>query len=319
MSQEKYRVLVTSNALAKPACERLELAGISLEFTNAAPDEQALLEAVSKGPIHAILLRGNPPITRRLIEAATSLKIIAKHGAGVDSVDLQAARDAGVAVTTAGEAGAGAVAELALSMIMALGRDLPRLTDRMRNGHWDRGGYQGRELASRTLGIVGLGLIGGRLATMAHALGMKVIAAKPGGTPRTEGLPVTAVTFEELLATADIISLHCPATPETSGLIDATAINRMKAGALLINTARGALVDEAAVAAALHSGKLAGAAFDTFSEEPINPENPLLKAPNVILTPHIASQTTAAVERTGLQTADNIIAALLGTEAEPAF
>ncbi|MBB3589704.1 D-3-phosphoglycerate dehydrogenase [Rhizobium sp. BK529] len=319
MRQEKYRVLVTSNALAKPACERLEQAGISLEFTNAMPDERALLEAVSKRPIHAILLRGNPPITRRIIETATSLKIIAKHGAGVDSVDLQAARDAGVAVTTAGEAGASAVAELALSMVMALGRDLPRLSDRMRNGHWDRGGYQSRELSGRTLGIVGLGLIGGRLATMAHALGMRVIAARPGGAPRTEGLPVTAVAFEELLETADIISLHCPAKPETAGLIGAAAISRMKAGALLINTARGALVDERAVAAALHSGKLAGAAFDTFSEEPINPENPLLKAPNVILTPHIASQTTAAVERTGLQTADNIIAALCGTEVEPAF
>ncbi len=318
MTDEKYRVLVTSNALAKPACERLERAGMSLEFTVATPDEQALLDAVGSGPVHAILLRGNPPITRRLIETARSLKIIAKHGAGVDSVDLQAARDAGVAVTTAGEAGAAAVAELALSMIMALGRDLPRLTDRMRNSHWDRGGYQGRELAGRTLGIIGLGHIGGRLAVMAHALGMRVIAARPGGTPRTGELPVTAVTFEQLLETADIVSLHCPATPETTGLIDTTAIGRMKAGALLINTARGALVDEAAVAEALRSGKLAGAAFDTFSEEPVNPSNPLLKAPNIILTPHIASQTSAAVERTGLQTADNIIAALRGTEAGPA-
>jgi D-3-phosphoglycerate dehydrogenase / 2-oxoglutarate reductase len=318
MTDEEYRVLVTSNVLAKPACERLEKSGFVLEFTTATPDEQALLKAVGRRPIHAILLRGNPPVTRRLIEAATSLKIIAKHGAGVDSVDLQAARDAGVAVTTAGEAGASAVAELALSMIMALGRDLPRLTMRIQNGHWDRGGYQGREIAGRTLGIIGLGHIGGRLATLAHALGMNVIAARPGGMPRTKGLPVTPVAFEELLATADIISLHCPATPDTSGLIDAAAIGRMKAGALLINTARGALVDETAVAEALHAGKLAGAAFDTFSEEPINPGNPLLKAPNVILTPHIASQTSAAVERTGLQTADNIIAALCGAKAVPA-
>lgn len=213
MKEEKYRALVTGSALAELARKRLEQAGISLEFTNAAPEEQDLLEAVGKAPIHAILLRGNPPVTRRVIEAATSLKIIAKHGAGVDSVDLQAARDAGVAITTAGEAGAGAVAELALSMIMALGRDLPRLNDRMRSCHWDRGGYQGRELAGRTLGIIGLGLIGGRLATMTHALGMKVIAARPGGAARTEGLPVAAVAFEELLETADIISLHCPATP----------------------------------------------------------------------------------------------------------
>lgn len=308
-----YRVLVTGKTLAEPALAKLKQAGVDVEFMPGLIGEETLLQAMEDNPVAAILLRGNPPVTKRVFEAARGLRVIAKHGAGIDSVDLEAARAAGVAIATAGDAGAPAVAEFALALILSLRRNLHALTERVRQGHWDRGSYQGQELAGQTLGIIGPGQIGGRLAELASGLGMQVVASGREGRRNVTGLPAVGVSFDELLRQADVVSLHCPLTPQTRGLIGAAEIARMKRGAILVNTARGALVDEAAVAAALENGQLGGAGFDTFSEEPPMSDSPLLTAPNILLTPHIGSQTSAAQERTALQAVDNILAALGAT------
>jgi D-3-phosphoglycerate dehydrogenase len=255
-------------------------------------------------------MRGNPPVTTRVLTAARGRKIVVKHGAGTDSVDRAAMAAAGIPLAVSGEGGAGAVAELTLAMILALRRNLPMLTERMRAGHWDRNKWVGTELADQTLGLIGLGRIGSRVARLAAAFGLDIVAAvRPGGV-RVPDVPITALPVEELLARADVVSLHCPLTAETRGLIGHEALARMKPGAILINTARGGLVDEAAVAQALTEGRLAGAGFDTFSTEPIRPDNPLLTAPNVLLAPHVAAETGRSLERTAMEAVDHIFAAL---------
>ena len=309
MPRPLKRVLVTAGTLHPAAVARLMAAGLEVEFMAGAVDETALLRAAGMGPLHAIVLRGNPPVTRRLIAAAPDLVIIAKHGAGVDSVDLAAAGAAGIIVATAGDTGAAAVAELTLAMMLALRRNLLPFTERIRAGHWDRGGFLGQELGGQTLGIVGLGRIGTRVAGMARMLGMNVLALRRDDRSFRD---VEAVSLDMLLARADIVTLHCPLTEATRRIIDAAAIARMRRGAMLINTARGPLVDEAAIAAALRSGHLAGAAFDVFGREPLGDDDPLRTAPNVVLTPHIGSQTAAALQRTAMQVADNVLAALSG-------
>lgn len=316
MADPKRRVLVTASTLHAAAVTQLEAAGLELAFMPGAVDEASLVAALATGSVEAIVLRGNPPITRAVLAAAPVLRVIAKHGAGVDSVDLAAASEAGIVVATAGDTGASAVAEFAFAMIMALERNLLPLTERMRNGRWDRGGFLGHELYGRTLGIIGLGRIGRRVAGFARVFGMRLLTLHRAGRSVAD---IEAVPLDELLARADILTLHCPLTEETRHLIDAAAIVRMKRGALLVNTGRGPLVDEQAVAAALNEGQLGGAAFDVFETEPLAADNPLRQAPNVILTPHIASQTDGAIARTALQVADNILAVLGGRPIDPAL
>jgi D-3-phosphoglycerate dehydrogenase len=210
---------------------------------------------------------------------------------------------------------------------LALGRELESLSARVKSGRWDRGNFQGRELRGRTLGLIGFGRIGRRVAELARCFGMHVVAltstpthattarvGDPGRSPESvnPALAETAVSLDALLASCDIVSLHCPLTAETRGMMDRRTFAMMKPGALFINTARGALVDEAALADALSSGRLAGAALDTLAEEPPAPGSPLLSAPNLIITPHIAGQTSAAVERMGIAAAENIVAVLTG-------
>jgi D-3-phosphoglycerate dehydrogenase len=274
--------------------------------------EQRLIEELAKQPVQAILMRGNPPVSVAVLDAAPELRVIAKHGAGVDSVDLAAATARKVLVMVAGDANAPAVAELTLGCILALGRELEPLSARVRSGQWDRGNYHGRELRGRTLGLIGFGRIGRRVAELARCFGMRVVVLTHSPESITPALAERAVSLDALLASCDIVSLHCPLTAETRGMMDRRAFAMMKPGALFINTARGALVDEAALADALTSGRLAGAALDTLAEEPPAPGSPLLSAPNLIITPHIAGQTGAAVERMGIAAAENIVAVLTG-------
>ena len=274
--------------------------------------EQRLIEELAKQPAQAILMRGNPPVSQAVLEAAPGLRVIAKHGAGVDSVDLAAATAHGVLVMVAGDANAPAVAELTLGCILALGRDLESFSARVRSGQWDRGSYHGTELRGRTLGLIGFGRIGRRVAKLARCFGMRVVALTHSPQSDHPELAERAASLEALLAASDIVSLHCPLNADTRGLMNRQAFAMMKPGALFINTARGALVDEVALAEALSSGRLAGAALDTLAEEPPAPGNPLLSAPNLILTPHIAGQTDAAVERMGIAAAENIVAVLTG-------
>jgi len=318
MTKHPLRVLVTGAELVATAVDKLSSIGATLTMMPGKVTEERLIEELAKQPVQAILMRGNPPVSQAVLDAAPELRVIAKHGAGVDSVDLAAATAHGVLVMIAGDANAPAVAELTLGCILALGRDLGSLSARVRSGQWDRGSYQGTELRGRTLGLIGFGRIGRRVGELARCFGMRVIALAGSPESIAPALAERAASFEALLASADIVSLHCPLTAETRGLMDRRAFAAMKPGALFINTARGALVDEAALADALSSGRLAGAALDTLGEEPPAPGNPLLSAPNLIITPHIAGQTGAAVERMGVAAAENIVAVLTDGAVDPA-
>lgn len=237
-------------------------------------------------------------VTEGVIRAAPRLRIIARHGAGSDGVDLPAATERGVVVTTAGPANAGAVAEYTIALLLGLLRKVPAADRGMREGLWSRGPLVGGALEGRTLGIVGCGAVGMRVARIAQAFGMDVLASEP--SRRDAPLPpIPTVELLELLGRADVVSLHLRLMPGNAGLIDAAAIVAMKPGAILVNTARGELVDEAALIAALNAGHLTGAALDTYAVEPLPADSPLRSMPNVLLSPHVAGQTGDAMVRVG--------------------
>ena len=318
MNDARFRVLVTSSELIPNAGDMLTGIGASIDTMTGKVTEDRLIEALAQ-PTHAIVMRGNPPITRAVLDAAAPhLRVIAKPGAGVDSVDLKAATEHGIPIMTAGHGNAPAVAEITLGFMLALGRDIVRLDVRSRGGDWRRDDYNSSELSGRTLGLVGFGRIGRRVAELARAFGMRVIVFTRTAAKVTPDVGEVAESLDALLRHADYVSLHCPLDATTRGIISRAAIAAMRPGAFLINTGRGALIDEAALAEALASGHLAGAALDTLSEEPPPSDNPLLAAPNLILTPHIAGLSTGAVQRTGAATAENIIAVLTGGNIERA-
>jgi D-3-phosphoglycerate dehydrogenase len=314
----KIRVLVTGAELVNAAVEKLSAIGATLSMMPGKVTEQRLIEELAPQPTQAILMRGNPPVTRAVLNAATGLRVIAKHGVGVDSVDLAAATEKGILVMVAGDANAPAVAEMTLAYMLALGRDLEALSSRTKAGQWDRGNYHGNELRGRTLGVVGFGRIGRRVAQLARCFGMRVIAYTRSPQSIDPTLAETAANMQSLLAESDIVSLHCPLTAETRAMMNREAFAAMKRGALFINTARGALVDETALAEALQSGRLSGAALDSLAEEPPAANHPLFSAPNILITPHIAGQTRDAVKRMGIAAAENIVAVLTGEGLNPA-
>jgi D-3-phosphoglycerate dehydrogenase len=272
------------------------------------PAEDMLIAACANAD--AILARLGT-VTRRVIEAAPRLRVIARHGVGVDAVDLEAATVRGIVVTTTGAINAAAVAEYTFALLLALARKVVPADAGMRRGAWSRDPLVGMELDGKTLGIVGLGAIGQRVARQALGFGMRVIAHDPN-VPTPPDAGIRMVSLVELLASADIVTLHTRFTPGTAKLIDAATLAAMRPNALLVNTARGELVDEAALTAALRNGGLAGAALDTFAEEPLSAESPLRAMPNVVLSPHVAGQTAEAVVKVGLAAADAILDELAG-------
>ena len=299
-------VLVTSTSLSDSAKQILRDAGAEVIYMAGTVTEDALLAQFSTANINGVLLRGSPPFTPRVLEAAKDLKIIAKHGAGVDSVDIAAATGRGIAVVTAGDANADPVAEQAIMFMLALARDLPQLNRGLHAGKWEKANYQGREFRGRTVGIVGFGAIGKRTARLARALGANVVLHSRSRIADPEGMEVEE-NFERLLGRVDILSLHCPLNDKTRGMLGDKQLRLLRPTALLINTARGQLIDEAALADALTSGRLAGAGLETFAQEPTDPKNPLIYLDNVICTPHVAAMTTDAMARMGAIAATHIV------------
>lgn len=245
-------------------------------------------------------------ITPTLLDLLPDLRIVAVHGAGVDQVDVDACTERGVLVTNAPGANADSVAELAIGLMLSLIRRIPQSAERVRNEHvWGEARHTGTELKGKTLGLVGFGQIGTRVTRIARAFGMKVCAYDPGVTSkniREHG--ARPMMLEALLTAADIVSLHAPHIPSTHHLINRSAVAKMKKGSLLVNTARGPLVDEKALLQGLNSGRLAGAALDVLEGEPPDPRSPIFEAPNLIVTPHIAGSThecLAAIARTAAQ------------------
>lgn len=304
-------VLVTAATVSDLAQDLLRAGGVELAFMPDAIDENVLIAALTQQNVQAVLLRGSPPLTDRVFVAARGLKIIAKHGAGVDSVDMASATRRGIAVMVAGGANADAVAEHALAMMLSLVRELPRFDRETRKGAWRDLSHYTRDFRVRIVGIVGYGQIGERTAKLAQACGAQVVIHTRSNITLPSGMTLEP-DLNRLLEQVDILSLHCPLTEKTRGLIGAAQLARMKPGALLINTARGPIIDELALVSALQSGKLAGAGLDTFAVEPAAATNPLFELPNVLVTPHIAAATTDAMLRMGTIAANNILSYLHG-------
>jgi len=249
----------------------------------------------------------------RLIASLPGLKVITLHGAGTDQVDVAAAAARGIVVTNTPGANAQAVAELAIGLMLAVLRRVPAADRRVRGGDWAGARVLGHELSGRTLGLLGLGNIGRRVAALGRAFGMTVLAYDPYQAAAPEG--VTLVDLATLAGASDVLSLHVPQTPETVGIVSASFLAAMKPGAILVNTARGSLVDEAALAEALQNGRLAGAGLDVHAQEPPDPANPFLAMENVVVTPHIGSSTHGALRAIARTAGEDMARVLRGEPA----
>lgn len=284
--------------------------------TDLSPEE--LVKAI--GNYDALMIRSGTRVTAEVIDAADKLKIIGRAGVGVDNVDVPAATRRGIIVVNSPEGNTIAAAEQALALMFALSRHVPDAHASTMGGQWDRKTFVGTELYKKTLGVVGLGKIGAHVATVAKALGMQVIAYDPFvSQERANQIGATLVELEELFREADYISLHIPKTPETANLINATTLAQMKPTARIINCARGGIIDEAALAAAIEQGTIAGAALDVFAKEPLEADSPLRQVrKNLILTPHLGASTAEAQVNVAIDVAEQIRDVLLGLPARSA-
>lgn len=302
------KILITVSPIYREAVHwciaQLQAKGFEVHWLNR-PDEQlsdeellGLLEGVE------IYIVGNAPVRRRVMEASPQLRLICKYGVGVDNIDLAAAAERGIQVRNAAGANAISVAEMTLGMLLSLTRRLKEAERTVREGGWRV--TVGHELYGRTLGIIGLGNIGKQVATRARAFGMRVISRDIVEYPDfCRQHQVEAVELDDLLARSDVVTLHVPLTPLTRHMISDPQFARLKPGALLLDTARGGVVDEAALCRALASGRLAGAGVDVFEREPLG-ESPLRSLEQVILTPHVAGITYEAAQRIAEQTLANV-------------
>ncbi len=245
----------------------------------------------------ALLVRSATKVTDAVMAAAPRLKVIGRPGAGVDNIDTEAAARRGIVVLSTPGANAEATAEHTIALLFALARHVPQAFASLQAGRWERAQWTGVQLAGKTLGLLGCGRVGRAVAGRARGLKMSVLAHDPAADPRhLEACGALAVPFDALLAGSDVLSVHVPLTPETRGLLGREALSRMRPGALLLNCARGGIVDEAALAEALRAGRLAGAALDVFAQEPPPAGHPLLALPNVVATPHLGAATAEAQE-----------------------
>src|SRR5579859_1737291 len=276
----------TYATLDQPDLRRLALYGTVELHTTRAPDRPELFSRLTAADV-VINVRAYTALDDEAFAAAPRLKLVSILGTGTDNVDLLAARGRGITVTNTPGVGAPSVAELTFGLILAVTRAIPLSDGRLRAGTWQH--VEGPELEGKTLGLLGLGAIGQRVARLGRGFGMRVIAWSYAHDPaRAERLDVELVERDDVFRLADIVSVHLRNTPEVRGLVGARELALMRPGAYLINTARGALVDQAALAAALRAGHLAGAGLDGYLEEPLPPEhNPFLDLPNVVLTPHL--------------------------------
>jgi D-3-phosphoglycerate dehydrogenase / 2-oxoglutarate reductase len=270
-----------------------------------------LLELVRD--VHAIAVRSETKVTAELIAAAPLLKVVGRAGVGVDNVDVDAATERGVIVMNTPSGNTVATAELTFTHLLCGARPVPQAAASMREGKWDRKGYSGSELLRKTLGIVGLGRIGSEVARRAQAFGMRVLAFDPYLAPsRAKAMQIESVALDDLLAQSDFITVHMPLTDDTRYMIDEAALAKCRKGVRIFNCARGGIIKEAALVAALKSGQVAAAGLDVFEEEPLAATSELRTLPNVTLTPHLGASTAEAQDAVGVEVAEQIADVLNG-------
>jgi D-3-phosphoglycerate dehydrogenase len=303
------RILV-ADPIAEDGVERLRSAGTVDVRTGLSGAE--LVEII--GAYDALVVRSETQVTAEVLDAARRLRVVGRAGVGVDNIDIDAATRHGVMVLNAPTGNTIAAAEHAVALMCALVRNVAAADASLKGGRWDRKAFMGSELREKTLGLLGLGKIGSEVARAASlGLLMRVIAHDPMVAPeRAEQAGAELVDFDTLLREADVLSVHVPLTDATRGCIGAAELAAMRPGARVINVARGGIIDEAALAAALVSGHLAGAAVDVFTTEPVPASNPLLAAPNTLLTPHLGASTLEAQVNVAFDVADQIAAVLAG-------
>lgn len=320
---QERTVLVTGSALAEEAVAALGAHHLKTYYCKpyASPEDIAKLAAELQ--IEGLIVRQGQ-VNEAVIGASPRLKVIAKHGTGVDNIDLEAAARRGIPVLRALGANARSVAEHTIALVISLMKDIVPLDRAVKGGEWPKASYVGRDLAGAKMGLVGFGAIGQEVATLARGLGMSVAVFDPYTTelPQEVG---RETDLNALLATSDIVSLHCPLTKETRHLINAERLTRMKPTSFVVNTARGGIIDEAALVEALRSGTIAGAGLDSFAEEPPPKDSLLWSLPNIIVTPHTGGAARGAMRAMAETAAGHIISVLDGdgpdlrSVANPAF
>ena len=305
MSDGKPVFLVTGNDLAPQALNLLK--DCEIVYAGKTPTEDDIVALCQQHDPVAIIVRYSK-VGAAAMNAAPSLKVISKHGSGTDTIDKAAASERGIQVVAAVGANAAAVAEQALALLLAAAKSVVALNARMHAGHWDKATHKSVELEGRTIGVIGLGAIGLRFARMADAMGMRVL----GHDPYAKDLPsyVTPVALDAIWREADAISLHCPLTAENAKLINASTLAACRKGVIIVNTARGGLIDEAALLNAIRSGQVASAGLDSFAVEPMTAPHPFHGEQRITLSPHIGGVTADAYVKMGVAAAQNALAVL---------
>lgn len=309
-------VLVTSPHLAAEGVALLEAAGCETHYLDAFPPSERVAETAAKLGAAGIIARQSA-ITAAVMDASPHLRIIARHGAGTDEVDLEAARARGLLVTRTPGANARAVAEHAIAMMLMLLKNIPALQHRIAAGGWRDGHMHVRDVFGTRLGLLSMGLIGQETARLARGLGMEVSAFSRSAPDEAFQDARRQPSLEALLSESAVLSLHSALTEETRGMIGADALALLPKGALIVNTARGGLIDETALLAALDRGHIGGAALDVTAVEPPGEAHPFRNHPTIILTPHIAGVTRGSMAQMAKDAAECVVAALTGGTVPP--
>ncbi|KQR57967.1 NAD(P)-dependent oxidoreductase [Acidovorax sp. Leaf160] len=298
-------IIVTGADLAQQALDLLQ--GFDIVYAGKTPTEGDMVALATQHDPVAIIVRYGK-VGAAVMDAAPSLKVISKHGSGTDTIDKAAAKARGIEVVAAVGANAAAVAKQALALLLACAKSVVELDARMHAGHWDKATHKSLELGGRTVGLVGLGAIGLRFAKMADALGMRVI----GFDPFAKNLPdyVQSVPLDAIWRESDAISLHCPLTEENRGMLNAATLALCKRGVIVVNTARGGLIDEAALLEAVRSRQVMAAGLDSFAVEPMAAGHPFQSEKYVVLSPHIGGVTGDAYVNMGVGAARNLLEVL---------
>lgn len=304
---ERPVVLITAADLAPQALALLT--DYEIVYAGATPREEDIVALCRQHDPVAIIVRYSK-VGAAAMDAAPSLKVISKHGSGTDTIDKEAAKQRGIQVVAAVGANAAAVAEQALALLLACAKSVVALNDRMHAGFWDKASHKSVELEGRTIGVIGLGAIGLRFARMVEAMGMRVL----GYDPFAKELPsyIERVGLESIWHESDAISLHCPLTDDNRNLLNAKTLAACKQGVIIVNTARGGLIDEAALLEAVRCRKVSSAGLDSFAIEPMTPPHPFHGEPRIILSPHIGGVTADAYVKMGMAAARNALSVING-------